>query len=589
MKLTPSLIGIPIVIIALVGAGYFLVSQGIVNISLEEKPDLVLPVAQIPIVTEIGNETEPVPIEEPVGFKSSDQDLISAFLDSLGVKVTETFSVNAQVKLLDANQKVTVESSTLRVQPLDPRIVIVAPEEGILQTRYFVNTDFSKQINDAGTRYHQFTGWNVVNEPSQCTSTGDPYQPSINCPIPVFITITTSCSPFQDQEKCVQVTGSRYCKTNCGFTGSQLHGISKEINISDWTREGELIARVNYYCNPSLQLSSQYFAIVKGDTSMTFPLPCVTDGVFKQDVSQLAGKSDILTFQFGGQVTFMKRYNINILFNDPQVLGNSVIKRQAIEAIQSLSIIKNDAEGRILDLGYITTSLIGKTIFDNEKVTLQGTLETRIDDKTISKHQVLASGVTVNKQLPLRIDGQDEFVFSLTKQNFATDSFHTFKIMLNDFIVNVGEGDQQRTFEYHTPFLVYVLEFNVKSSEILAYSVQDKAISVPVSDSTFVTCGLSSGVDPIKEPKVLPPVVSIIQNGFTIATTNPQAGQNVPNLEKNAEFCSVIPNLPRDTSLTFKVGNNFYEKVSPASQTNFFLKCTRAGCSSNFGYVSTNG
>jgi hypothetical protein len=346
---------------------------------------------------------------------------------------------------------------------------------------------------------------------------------------------------------------------------------------------------VDYYCNPSLQLSSQYWAVAKGEFSEKYPLPCVTNGVFKKDVSKVVGDSNKLTFQFGAQATYPKRYNINILFNDPQVTGNSVIKRQAIEAIQQLSIVKNDAEGRILDLGFISTSLIGKTIFDNEKVTLQGTLETRIDDKTISTHQVTGTGITVNKQLPLRIDGQNEFVFSLDKQNFVTDSFHTFKLMLNDFIVNVGEGDQQRTFEYHTPFLVYVLEFNVKSNEILAYSVKDKAISVMKSDSTFVTCGLSSGEDPIKEPKVLPPVVSVIQNGFTIATTNPEAGQNIPNLGKNAEFCSTIPDLPRDTKLTFKVGNNFFEKQSLASQTNFFLKCTRTGCSSNIGFVSASG
>ena len=592
MKINPLVIAVPIVIISLVGAGYFLIAEGIISISLEDQPELVPVVAQIPIVIE-ENKTESAPepevIEEPLGFKSSDQDLITAFLDSIGARVTETFTVDAKVILSDANQVETIESTTLRVQPLDPKTVITIPEEGIPQLRFFVNTDFSKQINDAGTNYHRFTGWDIVNEPSQCTSTGDPYQPSINCPIPVTVTTTSGCSAFQDQKTCVLVTGYRNCKDNCGFTASTLHGLSKNIDISDWTKEGELILKLDYSCNPSLQLSSQYWAVAKGEFVEHYPLPCVTNGVFKKDVSKVVGDSNLLTIQFGGQATYVKRYTINILFNDPQLVGNSVIKRQAIEAIQQLSIIKNEVDGRILDLGFIGTSLVGKTIFDNERVVLQGTLETRIDDKTISKHQVTGNGITVSKQLPLRIDGQDKFVFSLDKQNFITDSFHTFKLMLNDFIVNVGEGDQQRTFEYHTPFLVYVLEFNVRSGEILAYSAQNKAISVLKSDSTFVTCGLSSGEDPIKEPKVLPPVVSIIQNGFTIATTNPEAGQNIPNLGKNAEFCSTIPDLPRDTKLTFKVGNNFFEKQSLASQTNFFLKCTRTGCSSNIGYVSTGG
>jgi len=576
MKINPLVIAVPMVVISLVGVGYFLILEGIVSISLEDQPELVLPVAQIPIIIDEGNTTEPEPevIEEPVGFKASDQDLISAFLDSIGARVTETFTVDAKVILSDANQVETIESTTLRVQPLDPRTVLTIPEEGIPQLRFFINTDFSTQLNDEGTNHHKFTGWDIVNNFGGGAS------------IPVYITTTSSCSPFPNQKICVQVSGAK-SKEDDTANGSVLHGLSKDIDISDWTKEGELIAKVDYSCNPLLQRSSSYYAVVKGDLVKEFPLQCVTDGIFKADVSQLIVTSNTLTFQFGARATNVDKFNINILFNNPQVVGNSVIKRQAIEAIQQLSIIKNEADGRILDLGFIETSLVGKTIFDNEKVLLQGTLETRIDDKTISTHQVTGSDITVNKQLPLRIDGQNEFVFSLDKQNFVTDSFHTFKLILNDFVVNVGEGDKQRTFEYHTPFLVYVLEFNVRSGEILAYSVQDKAISVLKSDSTFVTCGLSSGEDPIKEPKVLPPVVSVIQNGFTIATTNPEAGQNIPNLGKNAEFCSTIPDLPRDTKLTFKVGNNFFEKQSLASQTNFFLKCTRIGCSSNIGYVST--
>lgn len=565
----------------------FLIQLGFIDIGLAEKPAFVPVVAEIPFVSNIDNSTDEI-IEEPLGFKSSDQDLISAFLDSLGLRVTETFSVDASVRLFDANQKVTVETSTLKVQPLDPRTVITAPTSDISQGRFFINTDFSKQVNDAGTKYHQFTGWDIVNEPKECTGANTEFP--TGCPLPnIVITTTSSCSAFENQKVCVLVQGARSCSENCGSTGSILHGLSKEIDISDWTRQGELIAKVDYSCNPLQQRSSQYWAVVKGEFSKRYSLPCVTNGVFKQDISELVGDSNKITFQFGAQATNTHKYTISALFNDPQVIGNSVIKRQAIELIKQLSIVTNDQEQRILDLGFIETSLTGQTIFDNEKVSLQGKMEVRIDDKTITEHAVTGNGVTVDKKIPLRIDGQDKFIFSLDKQNFQTDSFHTFKLMLNHFVVNVGEGDKLRTFEYHTPFLAYLLEFNVKSGEILAYGVNDKAVSVPKSDSTLVTCGLSSGEDSIKEPLVLPPVVNIIQNGFTIATTNPQAGLSKPDLAKNAEFCSIIPNLPRDTNLTFKIGNNFYEKFSPASQTNFFVKCTRTGCSSNIGYTSVNG
>lgn len=585
MKLSPQMIVLPIIIAIIIIGGYITITQGFIDIGLEEKPVIVPVVAEIPVISDVDNSTEEV-IEEPLGFKSSDQDLISAFLDSLGLRVTETFSIDANVRLFDANQKVTVETSTLKVQPLDPRTVVTTPTSDISQARFFINTDFSKQVNDAGTKYHRFTGWDIVNEPTKCSGTEFP----VGCPLPnIVITTTSSCSAFENQKVCVLVQGARSCSENCGSHSSILHGLSKDIDISDWTRDGELVARVDYSCNPLQQRSSQYWAVVKGEFSKQYALPCITNGVFKQDVSTLVGDSNKITFQFGAQATNMKKYTISAIFNDPQLIGNSVIKRQAIELIKQLSIVQNDQEQRILDLGFIEASLVGKTIFDNEKVSLQGIMEVRIDDKTITKHAVTGNGVTVNKSIPLRIDGQDKLIFSLDKQNFNTDSFHTFKLMLNDFVVNVGEGDAQRTFEYHTPYLAYILEFNVKSGEILAYGVDEKAISVPKSDSTFVICGLSSGVDPIKEPEVLPPVVSIIQNGFTIATTNPEAGMNKPNLENNTEFCGTIPNLPRDTSLTFKIGNNFFEKLSPASQTNFFIKCTRTGCSSNIGFVSTNG
>jgi len=561
-----------------------LIQVGVVDIGLSETPNIVPPLGEIPFVMDDPNETNPdndlnEELGLPEGFINSEEDILSAFLDTIGVRVTETFGVVAEVRLVDANLEEVIQSSFLRVQPLDPTKVIVVPEEELLPLRFFINTDFSTQLADNGINYHKFSGWDVVQDFGNGAS------------IPVTITTTNLCSGVPNTGKCVQIIGS---KNNDDSTanGSVFHGISKVIDISDWTREGDLILTFDYSCNQNFLRNAVFMTIVKADFGTTTPLPCLFEQKYSQVITNEIGNSNTVTVQMGAQARNVDKFRMDIIFNNVKVAGNSIIKRQAIEAFQSLSIVQNDQEQRILDLGFIDVALTGKTVFDNERVVVNGKLETRIDDKTISLHDVTGSGITIGKDLPLRIDGQDSFIFELNKQFFEAETFHKFNVILNDFIVNVGEGADQRVFEYHTPFVAYTVEFNVLTDQIVAFGVQDRAITVLKSDTTFQTCGLTSGGDPLTLPEVLPPVVSIINNGFTIATTNPTAGkvqatdpitrEEIPD----TEFCSIIPNLPRETDLTFKIGNSFLEVSVPATQQNYFIKCVREGCTSNIGFVS---
>ena len=88
------------------------------------------------------------------------------------------------------------------------------------------------------------------------------------------------------------------------------------------------------------------------------------------------------------------------------------------------------------------------------------------------------------------------------------------------------------------------------------------------------------------EPEVKPPVVQVLDQGFTIIVTRPDAGKfEIDDLEKtNRIYCSIYPNVPRDTDLLFKVNQEFFEVTSPASQKNWDVTCNRQGCTSNFGY-----
>jgi hypothetical protein len=564
----------------------FLISVGVVDLGLTETPIVVPPIAQIPIPMEPpddGNGTEPVDLIPP----PTTEELIDQFLRTIGAIQVETFDIDANIRLIDSNLEEQIDSSFLRVQPLDPREVIVVPDQEIPTTRFFIDTDFSTQLADNGRNYHKFSSWDVVNEPSSCSSSGGF---SFNCPVPIR-PITTSSCVVPNTGLCILVTGQKNDDDKVG-NNSIMHGLQKTIDISDWTKEGDLIFDLDYSCNPALQRNSRVLITVKADTGQTFQVPCAVDQHFTKNVNEFVVTSNTIKLEFGGNVLNPDKFNINIEFNNAKLEGNSVIRREAIETLASFSIVQNDLEGRILDLGFIDLSLTGMTLEDNERAVVTGVLETRIDDKTISTHQVTANGVTVMNQIPLRIDGQDVFIFELSKQFFTADTFHTVKFLLNDFIVNVGEGEAQRTFEYHTPFVVYTLEINVKPDEIVAFSAQDQAISVPKSETVFRTCGLSSGVDPANEPEVLPPVVNIISNGFTIATTNPEAGRvqvtdpftgdKIPN----TQFCGIIPNLPTATDLTFKIENSFLEVSVPATQKDYFVNCDRSGCTSNIGFVS---
>jgi len=591
-----SVLIVIIVVVVISTIGFTLYSIGIINVGLTETPEQVLPLAQIPIVTEpapiIAEETPEEDFGVPDGHVNTEEDIITAFLDSIGVRVTETFGVDASIKLVDANLEEQFDSAFLNVQPLDPRKVITTPIEELSPLRVFHYTDFKTQLNDAGTKYHQFSGWNIVNEPSQCINTGDgfPY----NCPIAVTITTSKICTGVPNTGLCAQVVGYKN-KNDDTSNGSQFHGLSKGINVADWTREGDLILSFDYSCNQATVFGTKHLVTVKGEFTKTVEIPCMYDQKYSLKINDVMGDSNTLTVQIGTQATNVDHYSMNLIFNNIKVVGNSVIKREAIETFQSLSLVQNDEEARLLDLGFIEVGLVGKTIFDNEKVIADGKLETRIDGKTISTHVVSGSGITTGKMIPLRIDGQDKFIFKLDKQFYTAEKFHKFDLILNDFIVTVGEGEKSRTFEYHTPFVAYTVEFNVLPDEIVAFGVKDRAISVLKSDTTFKTCGLSSGEDPVIQPEVLPPVVNIIQNGFTIATTNPNAGKILitnsitKEVSKNTEFCSVIPNIPRDSTLTFKIGNQFLEKQVPSIQQNYFVKCIRAGCSSNIGFVSASG
>jgi len=560
------------------------------QVNSQEAIDIEDLLAQLPI--DNGATTEPdIIIEQPAGFTATDQDIISAFLDAIGVTQTETFGVKANIELIDANFEQQIASSFATVQPLDPRTVIVEPDLDIDTLRFFINTDFSTQIADNGRNYHKFSGWDIIQDFGGGAS------------IPIVIITSTNCAGLKNTGICIQVIGSKNNDDDVR-NGSVLHGLGKTINISDWTGEGDLVLAFDWQCNPRFSRGNDMVVIVSGEltlrqttrtcTGSPEKFTTIISNLVDKNGNPVLGNSEEVTVQFGVRVGNVDKFLADYKFNNVQVIGNSILKRVAVETIgliDSLSIIQNEAEQRILDLGFIQLDLIGETVFPNEKVLLTGDFETRINDKTITQHQLTANGITdAGGQIVIRIDGQNEFIFKVDEQFYQQDSFQKLTFIVNNLVVNVGEGEEQRTFEYHIPFTAYLLEFNVRSDEIVAFNEDDLAISVLKNDSTFISCGTSAGD---MTPEVLPPSVELIANSFTFAITNPEAGKKAitdpvtKEVQKDAEFCQTVPNLPRDTEITFKIENQFFEVATPAIQANYFVKCTPIGCSSNIGFNTT--
>ncbi len=514
--------------------------------------------------------------ETPLDFEGSTQDQISQFLELIGLTVTETVNIEASIELLDANQESELQSAFVRIQPLDPQLILVEGFE-VAPERLFVNTDFATQLSDNGLNHHKFSGWDIIR--------------AGNVGINVFI---GGCSGIENNNgKCVGVDGARNVDDDV-HNFSTFYGIVKDIVISDWTQEGELILRFDYSCSQLTRAT--IFATVKGDSEKTFQLTCQTFASFEQDVSDVAGTSNVLRVKIGGSAGNPDRFAIRTMqINNVQVEGNSVAIREAIETLQGIGAlsIEGITTGQILDLGFIVVELEAITINPNQRIVLDGDLEVRVNDQTVSSHIVTANGRTdENGRIPLSIEGSPTFVLQLDENNFD-EGFNTIKLLINDVSTNVGDIPNVRTFEYHIPFVLYILDFNVLPDEILAFDQQNQAISIKINDSTFTACGLSAGENFETEETIFPPVVRIVDNGFTIATTNPQAGiKSITNsitglVAFDTEFCSTVPELPRDSQLTFVIEDEFIIVDTPAFQKNLFVKCTRNGCSSNIGFESS--
>jgi len=523
----------------------------------------------------------------PELFADSTQDPLEILLDELSVNgigdgVTEKLIIAPKIILLDANQAQTLFETTLLVEPVDPRTTVEPPPllvEPETVVRKFIDTDFATQTTDDGKNHHQWTGWEKVVQG--------------NNPAMSWQFVRECGGIVEHNDACIRIVAKRDCEDTdtfkCPAFTNGFYGFSKVVDISDWTVEGPFKVEFDYSVTGK-QRNIEYLARINGQQ---FTLDPSSTGRFEKDVTEFIRTTtpngfrgdDFLVVEMGLNPRNNDHIDGTIYFNNVVAEGPSVIKREALGVLEQLTLFATG--GELLDFGFIQVGLDAVTVNPNEKITLQGFMEVRLDDKTVVTKPLSASGFTspVTNSIKLSIEGKPNLSFTLGDEEF-TDGFHTFKIILRDFTVNLGEGEKTRTFEFYKTFVAYILEFSFDGDQFVAFDVDSQAVSVFKNDSTLKTCGLTSGLDST-EPEVKPPVVQVLEQGFTIITTNPSAGIFPQDeLEKsNRVFCSIYPNMPRDANLLFKVNQEFFEVTSPASQKNWDVTCNREGCTSNFGYT----
>lgn len=519
-------------------------------------------------------------------FADSTQNPLEILLDDLsavgiGEGVTEKFLIAPKIILLDANQEQQLFESTLIIEPLDPRTTIIIEPEFVERetvTRFFIDDDFSRQTNIEGTKHHQWTGWEKLVQG--------------NNPAMSWQFVRECAGIVKHNDACLRMFASRDCidtdNFKCPAFQNGFYGFFKVADISDWTLERPLKFGFDYSVQGK-QRNIQYLAQINGEK---FVLAPTATGHFEVDATDILCDQTAQSVQCDNFISVgmglnpLNNDHINgiIYFNNAFVSGPSVAKREAISLLEELTLFT--LEGKILDLGFIQVSLDGVSVNPNEKIVLQGIMEIRLDDKTVDSKRLSATGITSQNtnSISINIEGRPSLAFSLDDENFE-EGFHDFKIIIKDFTVNIGEGSDTRTFEYHKTFVVYILEFVFNGDQFVAFGEDSIAISVFKNDSTLKTCGLTQGLDST-EPEVKPPVVQVLEQGFTIITTNPDAGKfpEDDTGKTNRIYCSIYPNMPRDSNLLFKVNQEFFEVTSPASQKNWDVTCNRQGCTSNFGY-----
>ncbi len=518
-------------------------------------------------------------------FEDSLQNPLEILLDDLsavgiGEGVTEKFAIAPKIILVDANQEQTLFETTLIIEPLDPRTTIIIEPELVEKesvVRFYIDDDFSSQLNNEGTRHHQWTGWEKAVQG--------------NHPAPSW-QFTRDCAGIVEHNNgCLRMTAHRDCidtmNFKCPAFTRGFFGFFKIRDISDWTQQRPFKVGFDYSVEGK-QRNIQYLARINGQV---FELPAVATGHFEVDVTDILCTEtaqsiqcdNLLNFQFGLNPTNSDHVDGQITFNNAFASGPSVVKREAIDLLDQLTLF---TRGGIIDFGFIQVSLEGISVNPNEKVVMQGIMEIRLDDVTVDTKRLSATGSTSidRNSISINIEGRPTLAFSLDDEDF-TEGFHDFKIILRDFTINLGEGSDTRTFEYHKTFVAYILEFNFNGDQFAAIGENNIVISVFKNDSTLKTCGITLGMDNT-EPEVKPPVVQVLEQGFTIITTNPDAGKSADDDigKTNRIYCSIYPNLPRDSNLLFKINQDFFEVASPASQKNWDVTCNRDGCTSNFGY-----
>lgn len=281
-----------------------------------------------------------------------------------------------------------------------------------------------------------------------------------------------------------------------------------------------------------------------------------------------------------------------------------------------------DQSGHILDLGTVQVSFTALTDSD-QQISVTGKMRAYLDDKVVSEKTIYAQGIAVNKKIDLLLDNKNAFTFTFSDEgkDWIDKSTHIFKVTLVGLTATTTTGTTSVSYSSGVnEFLAYLLPMTLDGSKKTILGVDNKAVSIFISDDTIQSCGLTQSVSisnsPIgtSNPYTIisksgghdAPAVTVVQNGFTVAKLDGMSSSvsvspdgAVSSRPPSSGFCTgKVTGIPRDAIVVFTFEGNSYTVHTPTTHYDYVVDCSgrkstdpshatgqyvSTGCKSNFG------
>lgn len=259
--------------------------------------------------------------------------------------------------------------------------------------------------------------------------------------------------------------------------------------------------------------------------------------------------------------------------------------------------------GILLDKGSIQTQVFAVGD-NNQQMVVSGLLSVYLDTRLVAQQHITGQGITVNKNLPLLLDGNPTLNFTFADEgtyNWGNNTNHSYSIYLSNIQATVGSGTDAKVYSYYGQFLAYVLNAKVDNTRIVESSIYGSQVSILKADDTVEVRAGTIASCPESGTSACPYIVY----GGTMTYPDVKVSSNGVSLGEIIKTTGVISNVARNSAITITVDGKSFNLQTPLTQNQYLIKCdstqsnsdlnadvtvvtiTGYSCTSNFGYSGT--